>query len=91
MLIHESGFIEKLDSWVNNKWRFYHLPFPVRCQLCTTWWLSLLYIIITPGAFTLLNIALCLVNAHLGEVTLGIWRTIKTAIMDLLGWINKHL
>jgi hypothetical protein len=51
----------------------------------------LLYIILTPGAFTILNICLCMVNAHLTEITQGLWRTIKTAIMDVLGWINAKL
>lgn len=91
VLIHESGFIEKIDEMISRKWRFHHLPYPVRCLLCGTFWLSLLYIIITPGAFTLLNILLCLLNAHLTEITQGIWRTIKTAIMDILAWINNYL
>ena len=91
VLIHESGFIEHLDSWVESKWRFHHLPFPVRCLLCGTFWLSMLYIIITPGAFTLLNVCLCLVNAHLTEITQGIWRTLRTGVMDLIGWISDRL
>lgn len=91
VLAHESGFFEYLDEKVNSKWKFYHLPKIVMCALCQTWWLSLLYIIITPGAFTLLNICLCMVNAHLTEVTQGIWRTIRTAIMDFLAWINRWL
>ena len=90
VLIHESGFITTIDSWVNKKWRFYHLPYPIRCMLCGTWWISLGYIIIT-GQLSLLGIMLCLLNAHLTEITQGIWRTIKTAVMDLLGWINKYL
>lgn len=91
ILAHESGFFESLDEWVNKKWKFYHLPHIMMCALCQTWWLSLLYIIITPGAFTLLNILLCLLNAHLTEITQGLWRTIKTAAMNFLGWINRYL
>ena len=91
VLIHESGFIEKMDEIISSKWKFYHLPYPVRCLLCGTFWLSLLYIILTPGAFTILNILLCLLNAHLTEITQGLWRTIKTAVMDFLGWINRYL
>lgn len=91
VLIHESGFIQNVDEWISTKWKFYHLPYPVRCLLCGTWWLSLLFIIITPGAFTLLNILLCLVNAHLTEITQGLWRTIKKLIMDLIGWINNYI
>lgn len=91
ILAHESGFFLSLDEWVSSKWRFHHLPKIMLCALCQTFWLSLLFIIITPGAFTLLNILLCLVNAHLTEITQGIWRTVKTAIMDILGWINNKL
>lgn len=91
VLIHESGFIENVDEWISTRWKFYHLPYPVRCLLCGTWWLSLLFIIITPGAFTLLNILLCLLNAHLTEITQGLWRTIKKLIMDVIGWINNYI
>ena len=91
VLIHESGFIQNVDEWISSRWKFYHLPYPIRCLLCGTWWLSLLFIIITPGAFTLLNIMLCLVNAHLTEITQGLWRTIKKLIMDLIGWINNYI
>ena len=91
VLAHESGFFEYMDDLVSKKWKFHHLPKIVMCALCQTWWLSLLYIILTPGAFTILNICLCMVNAHLTEITQGLWRTIKTAIMDVLGWINAKL
>lgn len=91
VLIHESGFIENVDEWISTRWKFYHLPYPVRCLLCGTFWLSLLFIIITPGAFTLLNILLCLLNAHLTEITQGVWRTIKKLIMDVIGWINNYI
>lgn len=91
VLIHESGFIEKMDEMISTRWKFYHLPYPVRCLVCGTFWISLLYIIITPGAFTLLNILLCLLNAHLTEITQGLWRTIKKLIMDVIGWINNYI
>lgn len=91
VLAHESGFFEYMDDWVSTKWKFHHLPKIVMCALCQVWWVSLLYIILTPGAFTILNICLCMINAHLTEITQGLWRTIKTAIMDALGWINAKL
>ena len=91
VLVHEAGFFTYLDEWVNKKWKFYHLPKLLTCALCQTWWLSLLYIIITPGAFSLLGIVACLINAHLTELTQGIWRTIRTLIMDILGKINDKL
>lgn len=90
VLIHESGFIDKLDEAVSKKWRFHHLPYPVRCMLCGTWWLSLLYILIVPG-FSLMGVALALLNAHLTEVTQGFWRIIKQASMKALGWMGEKL
>lgn len=90
MLVHESGFVQYVDDWVSRKWRFHHLPKIMVCALCQTFWLGILFILVT-GQFTLLNILLCLVNAHLTEITQGLWRTIKTAIMDVLGWINAKL
>ena len=91
VLIHESGFIEKMDEIISTRWKFYHLPYPVRCLLCGTWWLSLLFIIITPGAFTLFNVLLCLVNAHLTTITQGIWRTLMLMMEKILWWFNKIL
>lgn len=91
VLAHESGFFVSLDEWVSKKWKFHHLPKIMMCALCQTWWLSLLYVILTPGALSILSILLCLVNAHLTEITTGIWRTVKTAINDFLGWINTKL
>lgn len=90
VLVHESGFIENIDSWVSKKWKFHHLPYPVRCMLCGTWWLSLLYVILVPG-LSLIGIALALLNAHLTEVTQGVWRVMKTGVMDFLGWISSKL
>lgn len=91
VLVHESGFFISLDEWVSKKWKFHHLPKIMTCALCQTWWLSLLYVILTPGALSILTVLLCLVNAHLTEITQGIWRVVKTAIMDFLGWINAKL
>lgn len=91
VLTHESGFIEKMDEMISTRWKFYHLPYPVRCLLCGTWWISLLYIIITPGAFTLFNVLLCLVNAHLTAITQGIWRTLMLMMEKILWWFNKIL
>ena len=90
MMVHESGFIEKMDEWVNGRWRFYHLPYPVRCLLCGTWWLSLLYIIIA-GPFSLTSIALCLLNAHLTKITQPIFRLLENVALLIIGKINDLL
>lgn len=87
-LIHESGFILYVDEWINNKWKFYHLPYPIRCLLCGTWWLSLLFIIIT-GQLTLLNIALCLLNAHLTKITQPLFRFVENLLLKVIELLNR--
>lgn len=89
-LIHESGFIENVDEWISSKWKFHHLPYPVLCLLCGTWWMSLLYIIIA-GPFNLFTIALCLLNAHLTKITQPIFRLLENILLKLIYLLNKWL
>lgn len=87
-LIHESGFIENIDIIINKKYPFYHLPYPVKCLLCGTWWCSLLYIIIA-GPFNLIAILLCLVNAHLTKITQPLFRLVENILLKGILQINK--
>lgn len=89
-LIHESGFIENIDEWISDKYKFHHLPYPVRCLLCGTWWLSLLYIIIA-GPFNLLTIALCLVNAHMTKVVQPLYRLVENVLLKVIETLNRWL
>lgn len=90
MLAHESGFFDYMDDWVSRKWRFHHLPKIMVCGLCQTFWLSVLYILVT-GNIGLLPLVLCFLNAHLSEITTGVFRIAKKAILDALGWINDKI
>lgn len=90
VLIHESGFITNLDNYVNEKVPLHHLPYPILCCLCGTWWLSLLYIIVT-GQFSLVGIALCLINAHLTKLTTPLLRTIENIVFKIISLVNKIL
>ena len=90
VLIHESGFIEYADDWISNKYKFYHLPYPIRCLLCGTFWLSILYIVIA-GPFNLLTIALCLLNAHLTQFIQPLFRLIMNALLKVIEVLNKYL
>lgn len=89
-LVYMSGFWDSLDEWINKKFKFYHLPHILECTLCQTWWLSLLYIIIT-GNLSILTIMLCLINAHLNMVVIAIFRTIFNFIMKVIDNINTLL
>lgn len=57
-----SGFIDAVDKFLQRLMKnpLVHTPKPFSCELCSTWWCSLLYIAIT-GNFTLTGIALCCV------------------------------
>lgn len=89
-LIHESGFIENIDDWISSKYKFYHLPYPIRCLVCGTFWISLLYIIIV-GPFNLLTITLCLLNAHLTQFIQPLFRLIMNALLKVIELLNKWL
>ena len=90
ILIHESVFIEYWDNWISERWKFHHLPYPVRCQLCTTFWTSMLYIIIT-GNFTIPGVMLCLLNAHATKITTPLLRMIENIGLKTIFLVNKWL
>lgn len=87
-LVHESGFINYWDDWINERYKFRHLPYPIRCALCTTFWCSILYIIIT-GNFTILMIAMCLLNAHLTKIVIPVYRLIENLALKLIELLNR--
>lgn len=87
-LIHESGFIENVDDWISDKYKFHHLPYPVRCLLCSTNWISIFYVIIT-GQLSLLTLMLCLLNAHLTQITQPLFRFIMNALLKVVELLNR--
>ena len=87
-LIHESGFIENVDDWISDKYKFYHLPYPVRCLLCSTNWISIFYVIIT-GQLSLLTLMLCLLNAHLTQITQPLFRFVMNALLKVVELLNR--
>ena len=89
-LIHESGFISYVDDWISKRWKFYHLPYPIRCLLCGTFWLSLLFVVIT-GQIHLWTILACLINAHMTKVTQPLYRMIENILLKAIMLLNKGL
>lgn len=87
-LIHESGFILYVDEWINNKWKFYHLPYPIRCLLCGVNWLSIFYVIIT-GQLSLLTLALCLLNAHATKIVQPLYRFVENLLLKVIELLNR--
>lgn len=89
-LVHESGFIENVDDWISDKYKFHHLPYPIRCLLCGTNWISIFYVIIT-GQLSLLTLMLCLLNAHLTQITQPLFRFVMNALLKVIELLNKWL
>lgn len=87
-LIHESGFIENVDDWISDKYKFHHLPYPVRCLLCSVNWLSIFYVLIT-GNLSLFTLFLCLLNAHLTEVVRPLFRFVMNVLLKIVELLNK--
>ena len=91
-LIHTSGFIENIDGMINRKWKFYHLPYPIRCNLCSVFWVTLFYVIIT-GQLSILTFTLCLIFAHTTKVLVPILKLIENFFLLLIGiavdWIDS--
>jgi len=85
-LIFLSGFIDSIDEAISKRWKFHHLPKPFSCCLCSTFWASLIWVI-AAGQVSLLSIALCLINAHLTEVTTPLITVIKNWLLKITEWI----
>lgn len=90
-IIDLSGIIDELKHWIWKKWikvgDYHRISFkPITCSLCMTWWLCLLYLIIT-HQLTLLTIAITALIAYLSSTTgdFLIWiRDLLTKLITLL-------
>lgn len=90
VLVHEAGFFETLDTMINERHKFYHLPYIFMCALCQTFWLSILYLIIA-GPFNLFTITIALINAHLTKITQPLYKLIENILLKLISKINEWL
>lgn len=88
-LVELSGFWENLDEWVNKKFRFHHLPYILRCTLCQTTWLCLLYMCCV-GEVSILNIAVCLMMAHSTELIQPMIRLIIEIVKKIIYNISRQ-
>ena len=88
-LIYKSGFFEVVDDWISHKYRFYHLPYPFHCCLCGTWWMCLLYIVVT-GQVSLLSIFLCLVAAYSTNVLSPLFKLVENFLLKIIECINVY-
>ena len=58
------------------------LPYILKCSLCQTFWLCLLYIILT-GHFTIFYITLCVAIAGLNQVAVQFLNLIENLIINI--------
>lgn len=89
-LIFNSGFWDNLDGYINERFKFHHLPHLFMCALCQCWWLSLLYVIVT-GNLSLLSIMLCIVSASLTDFTLAVFGMLQNVLFKIVEIVNKLL
>lgn len=81
--IHQSGFIENMDNMVGRKFPLHHLPYPIRCLTCGTWWISFLYLLIT-SQISLFSILTALVVANMSDVFLALLTGFKNMLYDII-------
>ena len=94
-IIDLSGIVDTVKKFIWRKWikvgDYHNLSLkPFSCSLCSTWWLCLIYLLITSN-FNLLTIAITAILAFLAG-TMGdflIW--IKDLLTHIINWLYKPL
>lgn len=89
-IIDVSGFIQELEAFLS-KWLKIRakIPKPFSCSYCSTWWVGLIYLIVT-GNFTLYYIAALLFICSLTTVTSGLIYLIRDIFTKIITSINKY-
>ena len=88
LMIFHSGFIDSIDSAINRRWKFRHLPKPFSCQLCSTFWASAIWLICT-GQFSLITLTLSLTSAILTNITTPLLKTIENYLLKIIEIMNR--
>lgn len=90
VLVFLSGFVDTVDEAISKRFKFYHLPKPFSCCLCSTFWTSVIYLLFTKE-FTLLTLLYALASATLTEVTTPLITLIKNLFLKIIETMNKIL
>ncbi len=88
VLVFLSGFVDSVDEAINKRFKFYHLGKPFNCALCTTFWLSVIYLLVAKE-FSLLTVLYTLVSATLTEVTTPLITTVKNYLLKVVELLNR--
>lgn len=88
VLIFLSGFVDSVDEAINKRFKFRHLPKPFSCCLCSTFWTTIIYLIVMKE-LSLLTILYALASATLTEVTTPFITTVKNYLLKAVELLNR--
>lgn len=88
VLVFLSGFVDSIDEAINKRFKFRHLPKPFSCCLCSTFWATIIYLIVMKE-LSLLTILFALASATLTEVTTPLITTIKNYLLKVIELLNR--
>lgn len=89
-LVFETGWWDNLDRMINERFRFHHLPHLLLCDLCQTWWLCLLYLIVSHN-LSLVNVCLALAFSHLPQLIRPLFNLVKGYLLKAIEAMGKWL
>lgn len=90
VLVFLSGFVDSVDEAINKRFKFHHLPKPFSCCLCSTFWTTIIYLIVMKE-LSLLTVLYALASATLTEVTTPLITLIKNLFLKIIELMNKIL
>ena len=94
--IFYSGFPYEFEQIIDKRLKrsgslgTFRIPKPFGCQLCMTWWTTLIYIIVT-GNLSLPNILICLLFAISTTAVESAYRLVFDTVETILVSINEHI
>lgn len=90
IVIDLSGFIQSLESGLSKWLRIpnVRIPRPFSCSLCSTFWLSIIYIIII-GKLTILNVAIILLISYMTPIIKDILIFLKDMMSQIITILYK--
>lgn len=90
IVIDLSGFIQSLESGLSKWLRIpnCHIPRPFSCSLCSTTWLSIIYVIII-GKFTILNVTVILLISYMTPIIKDILIFLKDISSQIITILYK--
>lgn len=85
-LIFYGGFWDDIDERLNKRFPLHHLGKPFNCAFCQTFWLCIIYTIVT-GTFLIPAIALSLILAYSTELIQPLYEVISC----IWNWMLERL